>query len=133
MREIKFRAWWECVKKMVFFDGPYIGYGSLGNWGLHFPAPGDLVFLGKSQLEQYTGKDDKNGRQIYEGDIVEQHGDPASRFPVSWDNEGLGFVMIGRHSEEPDFLGDYSDAYLEVVGNVHENPELVPAQPGRLE
>ncbi|KKK89760.1 hypothetical protein LCGC14_2729840, partial [marine sediment metagenome] len=87
------------------------------------------------ELMQYTGLKDKNGVEIYEGDVVSAADSPIAltavrSLPVTqvfWDNGS--FVLIDsegcfQHSAEHHVL-----TALEVIGNIYENPELVTDKP----
>lgn len=71
---------------------------------------------------QFTGKTDRNGKKIFEGDIV-KNGDYT--MVVVWYDFHAAFMMAFRVD------GDYYEAisnsniYLEVIGNIHDNPELL--------
>ncbi len=127
MREFKFRAWDGCkmcaVKALEFTenegtvvtkDDGYFGY-----------AGSDL------KLMQSTEFPDKNGREIYEGDIVRfspywvEH--PwTSR--VVWGREYAGHVVKGKADDsEEDVLDCEMVEDAEVIGNIYENPELLEA------
>ena len=68
---------------------------------------------------QYTGLKDKNGVEIYEGDIADHHN---LRFIVEW-TEAFGLWSV-YNGETDDLLGNHSNV-LEIIGNIYENPELV--------
>lgn len=120
MREIKFRAWDEDRKKMLF-DFKLENYTSDGEtFRLNAPSEkrnGDYQSL---ILMQYTGLKDKSGREIFEGDIVRgRYGqwipsDLEKVFEVFWMNHGAWFPS-----------GDFK---CEIIGNIYENPELLTPQ-----
>lgn len=72
-------------------------------------------------IEQYTGLKDKNGKEIYEGDILQIDDHILGDFEVLWHNLGwvikrsIGFETLSVHKSED----------IVVIGNIHENPELL--------
>lgn len=126
MRELKFRAWGNRQNKYLNPDDVSIradGFITIFNVdGKHSRAvqpPGDLLspwFI----IEQYTGLNDKNGTEIYEGDIlIDDTGEPVEYWVVKF-SEG-GFVGECAGVAEPLF----ELTNLEVVGNIHEDSELL--------
>jgi hypothetical protein len=75
---------------------------------------GDVVVM------QSTGLKDKNGKEIFEGDVIESQ---SGRAKVAWNQLTCGFDPCCRDKD-----GSEAGAACEIVGNIHENPALLPAQ-----
>ena len=111
----RFRAWDKDLKS----------YWKPGNFDLQ-KAVEDKSLI----VEQCTGLKDKTGRLIYEGDIVEStrynRNNKPARDVVEYDYEFAGFFPMCDYDCD---CGIYNNAdELVVVGNIHENPELLEAQ-----
>jgi uncharacterized phage protein (TIGR01671 family) len=122
MREIKFRAWNKLTKNMVdlYKITPLILNADVN--GLFIP------FSEHHPLMQYAGLKDKNGKEIYEGDIV-QSGNKRIwevRFGIFQyiGQTYHGFSMYSSNCEYPLCYGSSS----EVIGNIYQNPELLEAK-----
>lgn len=125
MREIKFRAWDKSEERMVYSgtkqnDYPFVwqihntGIEIVEHDGTNWNTIKDLVFM------QYTGLKDKNGKEIYEGDIVEY------KSIYEWEKQPIKKAKVVFENGmfcPPGVIMDLSRS--EIIGNIYENPELL--------
>jgi len=133
MRELKYRMWNKKEKKMydvgvLDFDYKQVYMKGYLNYTTSSFQIEDI------ELMQFTGLHDKNGKEIYEGDILQHlydYCDKTDRYIVAWDNDNLQYSFENIHKRNTymaledfydDYYGDYS---IEVIGNIYENPELL--------
>ena len=125
MREIKFRVWDRDNAQMVYSSKGYVGFfEQVDGWDWY------------DTLMQFTGLKDKNGVEIYEGDIlgVELAISPDFshdfRLPVIWDDEavawsfGAGVGVSLTHTMAYRFENGVGED-VEVIGNIYANGELL--------
>jgi len=121
MREIKFRAFGN--GEMIFFDlnhGIDSGYIYDGDQSM-FMDDGAIVM-------QFTGLFDKNGKEIYEGDILHDPRCPQwFNWLIEYHEGSVCLVNIGvdGYRHQPTILSQFSARERVVIGNIYENPELL--------
>lgn len=123
-REIKYRACLKEEKKMVIVETIDFSEKSIQYLEKNEIIDAYLLrttFLEDIELMQYTGIKDKNGVEIYEGDIIICKYDPEIMMEVKWVDEG--FRTLGKYNGD-NYVG-YVKNSAEVFGNIYENPELL--------
>ena len=111
-REIKFRAWDN--KNKVMYPTAIIDVS--GNIMGMFEDQQSFFDTGRAEIMQYTGLKDKNGKEIYEGDILSWSLSPSLKYKP--------FLMTWNELEAR--FTDYSPKEkAAVIGNIYENPELL--------
>ena len=132
-KEIKFRVYDKDLKKMRYLNGShdFICFDEKGNGYYHNMQTG----LGEwfSDLMQYTGLKDKNGVEIYEGDILEtcenySIGECWLKYEVKYNKELAQFILFpvienGKYNSNnwntP--IYSYHEQAREIIGNIYEN------------
>jgi len=127
-REIKFRAWGEWSDN----DKPYMNY----NLAFEEYLPINTLLSSVESLMQYTGLKDRNGKEIYEGDILKDDVNDLlevkfGKLPL--DKSGdcvctyLSFYCknYGNIGQFPTYSCQEIGNWMYVVGNIYENPELL--------
>jgi uncharacterized phage protein (TIGR01671 family) len=111
MREIKFRAWVQTLNGSYMAIQGTPDLETLKSFMHHY---GDC-----KNLMQFTGLLDKNGKEIYEGDVcinINTNNKGFVRFDYGW------AIDYNNHSHD---MPQYYCEHLEIIGNIHENPELL--------
>ena len=142
MRDIKFRAWHKLIKKMinvyvldqtVYWDNNNIKRIKNTSRGWSDRNTQITFSLDEIHLMQYTGLKDKNGKEIYEGDILatKSLGEPETD---EWGVVDFGYTvcewealsfMFSKWQPNNEKDSVYNWDYVKVIGNIYKNPELV--------
>ena len=127
MREILFRVWDKVSKKYREFDGMHDTMtinedGKVEYYNLQNGSGGDEYIL-----EQFTGIKDRNGKMIFEGDIVH-----IDNYDEGWDSTvefKSGAFAVDVEGREYDYTAiGWTEYEAVVIGNIHDNPEFLEAK-----
>jgi uncharacterized phage protein (TIGR01671 family) len=126
-REIKFRYYDKQEQKVYSMntgDMLSVVCGSIA--AVHIQGDYTLDVPEEIILLQFTGLKDKNGKEIYEGDIL-KYSDNYPEFTgfVKYDNRFGMFTIEIEFNNQYNFLHHKMSPDLEVIGNIYENPELL--------
>lgn len=132
----KFRAWHKELGRMMSISDMWFNVDSLGEIGLNDAVMNDYitVFPDEIELMQSTGLKDKNGKEIFEGDIITNG---ISVVDVK-NHQTLGFYTVvngeerffGSNTSIKDFENDVEEfsSTTKIIGNIYENPELLEVE-----
>lgn len=115
MREIKFRAWDKKDKGMVSVYNLHFYQKYVGVLDRERTGNIDVYPIKEFNIMQYTGLKDKNGKEIYEGDIVRWH---------KFNDEQFSVKEIKWFAEDGNWIIGQTER-MEVIGNIYSNPELL--------
>ena len=132
MREILFRG-----KRLD--NGEWVEGYFVNLWLIHYQKHQPIITdnnavsydVDTSTVSQYTGLTDKNGKKIFEGDIVktDKFSEPNKQYIIKYDLQFGAFIGQDRYNLYfVTFDGDSGE--FEVIGNIHDNPELLEVENG---
>jgi len=114
MREIRFRAWDKVENRGMFYGG-FTVHATNGEIESDFYNSENLIIM------QFTGLKDKNGNDIYEGDILGIDNEVIA--PVTFEDGSYQIISLREQGRSP-LIQDRSKR-LSIIGNIHQNPELL--------
>jgi len=144
MKEIKFRAWDEELHTFFYFtlkelwvEGCETQLAELSD-SKHLSLNTDFPY---KNIKQYTGLKDKNGKEIYEGDIIKSVSHMVALmtgrrtgniktfiYSVVYDSADLVWYVVEKNGNRSRAKYYLQNNTVEIIGNVYENPELMEAE-----
>ena len=128
MREIKFRIYDKQCEKVIPITGfRYVNNSNRIKYTIIDRDGDSCTYTCKNseiEIMQYAGQHDRNGKEIYEGDLViVAQEDESELIEIKWYDDASRFVLAAS-TYTCDF-DNYSGEDCEVIGNIYENPELM--------
>lgn len=127
MRTIKFRAWLEGTHDDMTITDPYMDYDVVIKDGYYASVESGWDIQGTYStipLMQFTGLHDKNGKEIYEGDILKDS--LGRRKIVEYYKDGF---WLNASIDGAEWNLRFTHKTSEIIGNIHKNPELLKKHP----
>jgi len=128
MREIKFRAWDEVRKKMYFPERLFCKKDGTV-WHVDLGDTSRIIGQQGFELMQYTGLKDKNGTEIYEGDVIR---DNDGFLWVVYFEDGM-YCAKGGEYETVEYLIEFCPEWCEVVGNIFQDGDLLDSEISKVD
>lgn len=125
MRDIKFRVWDKGNKEMLELQELDYENSYNGQPMIRTTMYNDYFDTEEMILMQYTELKDKNGKEIYEGDIIKY--EDIRKGVVEYSKQHAQFILKETENivDENEALGEFNIKVFEVIGNVYNNPELL--------
>lgn len=124
-RELKFRAWDKEDKCMIYGDQEYTDAEVISDALETIMHGGSDEWTERIEIMQYTGLDDKNGKPIFEGDILEHYDREDNRRHYEEIIYDSGCFRFKDNEFAQECLSEYLDIGYEVIGNIYENEEML--------
>ena len=136
-REIKFRGKRFDDDRWVYGDLLHVGNGCIivtdstlggplpdGDTALSYGID-EIAVVNSDTIGQFTGITDKNGTEIYEGDVLRFYDEESVlQVVVKWENRGFRFVYLDEQWVDCSWPAED----MEIIGNIYDNPELLKAE-----
>lgn len=124
----KFRAWHNELGRMMSISDMWFNVDSLGEIGLNDSVMNDYITVSPDEIElmQSTGLCDKEGTEVFEGDILHHQIQTEYTFIVKYDKDNGRWYGDGlSRTYRIDIAKRFLPYYYKVIGNIYENPELL--------